>query len=316
MAEHWQQWMPFHIDRFRGSPEVQAMHPIARWGYLSLLSSQWQSEDCTLSSDPLDLASASGLGDELWSQYSARILRKFPPQENGERLRNEVCYVEWQKAREKFESKRLTPEEQEELRQKRSAAGIAGNEKRWGNRKTAMKESQKVANCEEDSRKTIADDRLTRTGTYTSTEQKQKTSAKAVIELPPWIDSEIWAGYLEVRKKKRAVMTERALKGIIDRLAHFGDRGYEPMELLANSVRGNWIDIYEPKTNGGTNGNSKATSQQQRNIEHVLSRHEGRKNEGGGAGRGDGSGVIDAALRLDSTGPVGSLGSGSGEFDF
>lgn len=98
-------------------------------------------------------------------------------------------------------------------------------------------------------------------------QQRQKTSTKVVIELPPWVDIELWGAYLEVRKKKRAVMTERALKAILDRLAHFGDKGYEPMDLLATSVRSNWIDIYEPKNNGGTNGTSKAQQREDRNAD-------------------------------------------------
>lgn len=104
MAARWQQWMPFHIDRFRGSPDVQAMHPAARWGYLSLLASAWQSEDCTLSSDPIDLASASGLGDELWKQYGPRILKKFRSDGHGH-LKNYVLEEEWLEAKRIFEAR-------------------------------------------------------------------------------------------------------------------------------------------------------------------------------------------------------------------
>lgn len=176
MAERWQQWMPFHIDRYRGSPDVQAMHPAARWGYLSLLASQWQTEDCTLSPDPLDLASASGLGDELWVSHGPRILRKFPPLDIGGRLRNDVCHVEWQEAKKVFERNQMTPEELAELSEKRRKAGILGNEKRWGNRNFATKPSQSDRTCDRQDGKSVANDRLTGTGTTTETkEQKQKT---------------------------------------------------------------------------------------------------------------------------------------------
>ena len=104
MAARWQQWMPFHIDRFRGSPHVQAMHPAARMGYLYLLAAAWQSEDCSLSSDPLDLAAASGLGDELWAQYGTRILTKFRRDEHG-KLKNFVLFEEWQEAKRIFEAR-------------------------------------------------------------------------------------------------------------------------------------------------------------------------------------------------------------------
>ena len=56
---------------------MRAMEPVARYGYLELLLTQWQSEDCSISADPLDLADASGLGDVLWEKLSARIVRNF-----------------------------------------------------------------------------------------------------------------------------------------------------------------------------------------------------------------------------------------------
>ena len=61
------------------------MEPVARYGYLELLLTQWQSEDCSISGDPLDLAEASALGDRLWEKHSARILRNFEPLLDGRR---------------------------------------------------------------------------------------------------------------------------------------------------------------------------------------------------------------------------------------
>jgi len=102
MSERWQQWMPFHIDRFRGSPDVQAMHPTAKLGYIMLLASAWQTTDCTLPNDPLELSIASSLGD-LWQEHSSRILRKFVLVEG--RLRNEVLYREWSEAKRIYEAR-------------------------------------------------------------------------------------------------------------------------------------------------------------------------------------------------------------------
>lgn len=104
MAERWQQWMPFHIDRWRGSPSVQGMHPAAQMGYLNLLCSCWQSTDCCVPSDPIDLATESRLGDELWALYGPRILRKFILTE--ERWRNQVLFKEWEEARKVYEKRK------------------------------------------------------------------------------------------------------------------------------------------------------------------------------------------------------------------
>lgn len=105
MPAKWQQWMPFRIDAFKGSPAVQAMHPCARIGYLYLLACAWQTEDCTVSSDQLELAEQSGLGDELWAVHGPRILRKFEPVNGNGRLRNDVCFEEWERAKKAYQSR-------------------------------------------------------------------------------------------------------------------------------------------------------------------------------------------------------------------
>ena len=107
MPSKWQQWMPFRIDAFKGSPAVQAMHPCARIGYLYLLACAWQTDDCTLSCDPIELAEQSGLGDELWAAHSSRILRKFEwSDESHSRLRNDVLFDEWKEAKRVFDARR------------------------------------------------------------------------------------------------------------------------------------------------------------------------------------------------------------------
>ena len=106
MPAKWQQWMPFRIDAFKGSPAVQAMHPAARIGYLYLLACAWQTEDCTLSCDPIELAEQSGLGDELWAVHGPRILRKFGWTDDRERLRNDVLFDEWREAKRIFDARR------------------------------------------------------------------------------------------------------------------------------------------------------------------------------------------------------------------
>lgn len=104
MPAKWQQWMPFRIDAFKSSPAVQAMHPCARAGYLYLLACAWQTDDCTVPDDPIELADMSGLGDELWALHGPRILRKFGTGPGG-RLQNSVCFEEWNEARRIFEAR-------------------------------------------------------------------------------------------------------------------------------------------------------------------------------------------------------------------
>lgn len=115
MPGKWQQWFPFRIDAFRGSPSVQAMHPAARAGYLYLLSAQWQSDDGTIASDALSLSDASGLGDELWALHGPRILRKFDALEAG-RLRNAPLHRDWLEAKRIYESRQSSAQHTNESR--------------------------------------------------------------------------------------------------------------------------------------------------------------------------------------------------------
>ena len=103
MVAKWQQWMPFYIDAFMGSPAVQAMHPTARIGYLCLLARAWQTEDCTIpADDDLTLSDMSSIGDELWKVHRDRILKKFDPVDGSAKLRNAVLYEKCKDARRIF----------------------------------------------------------------------------------------------------------------------------------------------------------------------------------------------------------------------
>lgn len=163
MAERWQQWMPFHIDRWRGSPSVNAMHPSAQMGYLNLLCSCWQSPDCSLPDDPIDLATESRLGDELWALYGPRIVRKFSLVSG--RWQNGVLFEEWSEAKAVFERNRKA----------RSEAGKIGNAIRWG-RKSDDSDPKQIAKTSQN----IA----TLTGTLTGTGTTTNTLALTSIEVP------------------------------------------------------------------------------------------------------------------------------------
>src|ERR1700722_14562788 len=116
MAAKWQRWMPMEIDALKASPSVQAMHPSARSGYVWLLLDAWQTDDCTIPTDPIDLADKSGLGDELWGIYGLRILRKFERVDGSDRLRNLPQYERWQAAKSIYEKRQEAAHRKNEIR--------------------------------------------------------------------------------------------------------------------------------------------------------------------------------------------------------
>ncbi len=203
MAEHWQKWMPFYIDRFRGSPDVQAMHPIARIGYLYLLASAWQTDTCTLPNDGFDLANLSGLGEELWTQHSPRILRKFKTLDSG-RLQNVALLAEWDKARGVFLS--------------RSKSAKDATAKRLG------KHTESVTVSNDSGDRTVSESRPLRSvDTMTMTSTDTKTKAKTDTR-PALVVSECTVSVVDLERVYKAyprqVGKAKALEAIRKAVKH------------------------------------------------------------------------------------------------
>ena len=74
--------------------------------------------------------------------------------------------------------------------------------------------------------------------------------------LPEFINSDIWAGFLEVRKRKRTPNTNHALKLILKELETLRAAGENPDDILNQSIMRGWSGVFTLKNkNGGqTNG--------------------------------------------------------------
>lgn len=71
------------------------------------------------------------------------------------------------------------------------------------------------------------------------------------MTIPSWIPADAWAGYIEMRKKIKKVMTPRAEAMQIKTLEEFRDAGYDVAEILDNSTMNNWTSLYQPKEKVG-----------------------------------------------------------------
>ena len=200
------------------------MHPAARSGFLYLLASAWQTDDCTISSDPIDLATESGLGDELWAVYGTRILRKFVPV--GDRFQNPVQVEEWNSAKRTFEKNhgpKLSPDELSEVKR---MAGIAGAKKRW------QKDGKGVSGTWQTNSTEMAKDSLQMTGTGTTTDKEETNKSitiaplSAVAKVHP--DLEIYNAYPR-KEGKGAAMTK--INRAVARLVK-GEAPHESMTKL------------------------------------------------------------------------------------
>jgi hypothetical protein len=81
-----------------------------------------------------------------------------------------------------------------------------------------------------------------------STSSTKQQSPEILFELPKCINQELWEAYRDMRKKKRAPMTERARDLIIRKLCKWSEQGYDINAILETSITRNWTDVFEPKT--------------------------------------------------------------------
>lgn len=80
--------------------------------------------------------------------------------------------------------------------------------------------------------------------------------------IPDWIPADAWAGYVEMRKKLKKPMTDRAIELRIKDLEVFRDAGHDIGSILDQSTANNWTDLYEPKDRRAqTSGNRSALPQ-------------------------------------------------------
>lgn len=65
--------------------------------------------------------------------------------------------------------------------------------------------------------------------------------------LPEWIPADLWADYLETRRKKKIPNTQRAMTLLVNKLAKFRQSGHDPKTMLENAIEAGWSSFYEPK---------------------------------------------------------------------
>jgi hypothetical protein len=98
-----------------------------------------------------------------------------------------------------------------------------------------------LAGCEQ-----VASESLSETETETETEKRQKT-IEILFELPQCINQELWEAYKEMRKKKKANMTDKARDILIRDLCKWSAQGYDINAILERSITQNWTGLFLPK---------------------------------------------------------------------
>jgi len=106
----------------------------------------------------------------------------------------------------------------------------------------------------------ITDNNAITTGESTQSKVKESKVKETIYILPEWIDKELWEGFLEVRKRKRAAPTQYALSLIIKDLERLKASGDDPNEVLKRSITNSWKGVFPLK--GGQGGAYRGNSRQ------------------------------------------------------
>jgi hypothetical protein len=71
---------------------------------------------------------------------------------------------------------------------------------------------------------------------------------KETTEIPSWIPIQIWKDFKEFRVKKRAPLTDRAIKKTIEELERLRGAGNDPESVLEQSIYRGWTGVFALKS--------------------------------------------------------------------
>ena len=85
------------------------------------------------------------------------------------------------------------------------------------------------------------------------------------IELPEWLDKELWAAFVDMRRKmgRRQPFTEFGQRLILNKLERFVDWGYDANESLRESIARGWSGVFpqgEPKRKEWKSGSAQLSA--------------------------------------------------------
>ena len=78
----------------------------------------------------------------------------------------------------------------------------------------------------------------------------------ALMDIPDWLDGELWAAWCEERAAKRKPITYRAGQLQLKKLAEYRDQGFSPQEVIEHSIASGYQGLFPPRGNQHANNQS------------------------------------------------------------
>lgn len=76
---------------------------------------------------------------------------------------------------------------------------------------------------------------------------KKNKQKKDFVEIPNFIKADLWNDFLLMRKKLKAINSERAVKSLVRELVSIKDAGYDPNACIDKAITNSWKSVYMPK---------------------------------------------------------------------
>ncbi len=75
----------------------------------------------------------------------------------------------------------------------------------------------------------------------------KKIKEEEILEIPSWLNKEVWSNFIEHRKALKKPMTPQAIKLAFKKLEEFKNQGYNPEDVINQSILNGWLGLFEPK---------------------------------------------------------------------
>lgn len=98
----------------------------------------------------------------------------------------------------------------------------------------------------------------------------------ALIDLPGWLDPDLWQDWCEDRKARRKPVTEKAAPLQIKKLAKYMEQGFLPQDVIENSIANGYQGLFPPNKDRGQNDGQHKSAYQQ-DVDERIARTFGDK---------------------------------------
>jgi uncharacterized protein YdaU (DUF1376 family) len=233
--------------------DTRTLTTLEHGAYLLLLMEAWRRPHCDLPDDDAILAKLAGLSTAEWAKIKTTIL----------------AYWKLDGRRKTFTQKRLLKER--DAARKRSKSQKDKAAKRWNN--TEKGDAPAIPRQSHGNASTATATAIEEDTEVSSPDAPAKhASGDGWPTIPDWVPVEPWNGFIEMRRRKRANPTPRAVELLLKELEKLKRSGCDPGEVLDQSTKSNWTDVYKLKDSQNGTGGGKSPSDKRDGFTRALHR--------------------------------------------